>query len=246
MRRAIFSDVHSNLEALQAVLIDAAKNDIQSYLCLGDIVGYNADPYKCLEIVQGLNCPVIKGNHDEAATMTEDLVHFNPHAMQGVLHTRKSLGPGQIAYLKQLPMHREFKDYELVHATMCEPAQWQYVLTEREVWHSIQHQTKSICFIGHTHHPMVFFDDHTGINCLPIKPNHRLTLPMHPDRKFLINVGSVGQPRDNDWRACYVIYDDAAHTLEFRRVKYDIAVTQDKIAAAGLPEALAQRLLVGM
>lgn len=246
MRRAIFSDIHSNLEAFQAIMIDAAKNDVQAYLCLGDIVGYNADPYKCLEMVQGLNCPVIKGNHDEAATLTVDLPHFNPLAMEGILHTRKSLGQGQIAYLNQLPMVKEFKDFEAVHATMCEPEQWQYVLSEREVWHCIQNQMKSICFIGHTHHPMVFFDDHTGINYLPIKANQRVSLAMHPGRKFLINVGSVGQPRDNDWRACYVIYDDHAQSVEFRRVKYDIATTQEKILAAGLPEALAQRLLVGM
>jgi predicted phosphodiesterase len=245
VRYAIFSDIHSNLEALQAVLKDAQKQEAQVHICLGDLVGYNADPKACVEIVRALECPVIKGNHDEAATHVQELPHFNPLAMAGIKHSRSQLTLDLVRYLNGLPMQRDFKEFTCVHSSLHEPENWHYVATDREAWHCLQQLQKSICFIGHTHGPIVCFDDHTGVNILDFEANQRLYLAMTQGRKFLVNVGSVGQPRDGDWRACYAIYDTLAGSLEIRRVKYDLELAQQKILDAGLPEALAQRLMVG-
>jgi predicted phosphodiesterase len=244
LRYAIFSDIHSNLEALQSVIADMQSVEVQRYICLGDIVGYNADPRACLDLVQTLDCPVIKGNHDEAAAHNEDLPHFNPLAMKGIEHSRRELTPDRVAYLECLPLTLGFTGFAVVHATMHQPEHWQYVHTEREVWNCIQYQPGRLCFIGHTHTPMIYFGEN-GIKVLPHTANTPVPIQFDGKRKYLVNVGSVGQPRDGDWRACYVIYDDEACTLEFRRLNYNLPVTQKKIIQAGLPEILAQRLSVG-
>ena len=245
MRYAIFSDIHSNLEALQAVIADAKESDVQRFICLGDIVGYNADPRACLDMVQGLDCPVIKGNHDDAASSDCELPHFNPLALKGMEHSRNSLSEENVAYLKCLPMTLGFRGFAVVHASMHQPENWQYVHTEKEVWHCIQYQPGRLCFIGHTHLPMIYYDEAKEIKIVPITPNEPIQMLFDGKRKYLVNVGSVGQPRDGDWRACYVIYDDEDPSVEFRRLSYDLSLTQQKILDAGLPDVMAQRLLIG-
>ena len=245
MRYAIFSDIHSNLEALEAVISDARDANVQRYICLGDIVGYNADPRACLDRVQELDCPVIKGNHDEAATHNYELPHFNPLAMAGIDHTRRALDFERVAYLESLPMTLGFKGFAVVHASMHQPHNWQYVHSEEEVASCIRFQPGRLCFIGHTHLPMIYFDDASVVSQIQTAANAPTPLELTGHRKYLVNVGSVGQPRDGDWRGCYVIYDDQQDTVEFRRVSYDVALTQSKIIEAGLPEIMAKRLLLG-
>ncbi len=227
------------------MISDAESGDIQRYVCLGDIVGYNADPAACLDLVQGLDCPVIKGNHDEAATLTCDLPHFNPLAMKGVEYSRRALKPEKLAYLQCLPMTLGFRGFAVVHATMYQPQNWQYVYSHEEVWQCIQFQPGRLCFIGHTHSPMIYFEEAGRINVVEMKSNTSIPIDLESKRRYLVNVGSVGQPRDGDWRACYVIFDDGKNTIEFRRLSYNINATKKRITEVALPEILSQRLSLG-
>ena len=245
LRYALFSDIHSNLEALEAIIADAGEADVQRYICLGDLVGYNADPGGCVQRVQELDCPVIKGNHDEAATHDYELPHFNPLAMAGIDYTRRELDFAKVAYLESLPMTLGFKGFVVVHASMHQPQNWQYVHSEEEVASCIKFQPGRLCFIGHTHLPMIYYDDSSTIHQLQTAANAPTPLELDGTYKYLVNVGSVGQPRDGDWRACYVIFDDQTSSVEFRRVPYDVERTQRKIVDAGLPEVVAKRLMLG-
>jgi len=195
MRFAIFSDVHANLEALEAVLADARERRCTDFVCLGDVVGYNASPRECLQRVRELDCPVVKGNHDEEATLSASSERFNELA--------------------------------------------EYVFSNLDAAASFTYQRTTVCFFGHTHVPMVFVRDQ-GVH------HHRTEhVRIEPARKYLINAGGVGQPRDGNWHAAYCIYDVENHLVELRRVKYDIATAQKKIAKAGLPQLLAERLALG-
>jgi predicted phosphodiesterase len=237
MRFAIFGDIHSNLEALQAVLQDAQSQGATHYVCLGDIVGYNASPRECLEMVQELDCPVIKGNHDELACMDTHPDNVSPLANEGITHTRAQLTPDQIAYLSGLKFVRQVRDFTVVHATLDTPHRWGYVFSQLDAGASFSYQHTQLCFFGHTHVPRAYVRDFTL---------HTLagwhTVPIETGKKYFINVGSVGQPRDGDWRAAYALYHVRENFVELRRVEYDIATAQAKIRAAGLAEQLAIRL----
>lgn len=239
MRFALFGDIHSNLEALEAVLADAAAQGVTGYVCLGDIVGYNADPVACLEKVRSMGCPVVKGNHDEDASNTRSLETLSPVAAAAMEWTRQQLDDGQKQWLRRLRMVRQVDNFSIVHSTLDQPANWGYVFNTFDAMANFPYQFTQICFHGHTHRPQVF-----------VKTSKVTTVPadsvsIEPGMKYFINVGSVGQPRDGDWRACYAIYDLSQKLVVFRRVEYDIARTQEKIRAAGLPERLADRLAEG-
>jgi diadenosine tetraphosphatase ApaH/serine/threonine PP2A family protein phosphatase len=232
MRIAIFGDIHANLEALQAVLEDASRNHCKHFACIGDVVGYNADPHECLECVRELGCPVVKGNHDEDAAQDTPLVGVNPLAKQAMEWTRANLDGADRGWLDQLPMVAQVEDFTIVHATLDTPEGWCYVTNEFDAMSSFSFQQTKICFYGHTHTPIFYvLDGHVSAEPLP-------EIEVEPEKRYFINVGSVGQPRDGDWRACYAIYDIDRSKIIIRRVDYDVGSTKQKLHDSGLPSRI--------
>lgn len=240
MKFALFADIHANLEALQAVLADARAKGVTDFICLGDIVGYNANPAECLELVRSLNCPVIKGNHDEDASGDHSLEKMNPVAMEALTWTRKQLSDDQRLWLRQLRMVRQVAGFTVVHSTLDQPNAWNYVTNKFDAMSNFSYQFTNLCFHGHTHVPRIF------VNEPRVSQLDDSEVIINPDRKYFINVGSVGQPRDHDWRASYAIYDTDSKKVAIQRVEYDIETTQRKIREAGLPALLADRLADGI
>ena len=239
MKFAIFGDVHSNLEALNAVLEDARSHDCTHFVCIGDIVGYNANPSECLDVIQKLDCPVVKGNHDEEASLDTELVGLNPLAQKSMQWTRDNLDLNQKKYLKELKLARHVGDFTIVHATLDSPASWGYVTSKFDALESLGYQYTPVCFFGHTHVPAFYFKD------LRMEEHQGKSIKIETGKKYQINVGSVGQPRDGDFRSSSCIYDVDERLIINRRVGYDIKTAQEKILKAGLPEQLAHRLAEG-
>lgn len=240
MKIAIFGDIHANLEALEAVLADAEENGCDQYVCLGDVVGYNADPVECLERVKAMGCPVVKGNHDMDCAHDTSLDMMNETAAEALRWTRDQLSPEQRQWLARLRMVRQVHDFTIVHCTLDQPMSWNYVTNKFDAMANFSYQVTQMCFYGHTHVPRIFIEQANRVQLAP--PD---SFDIETDKKYFVNVGSVGQPRDEDWRASYCIYHIEEKRVEFRRLEYDIATAQQKILAAGLPESLAQRLAYG-
>ncbi|MGJ8678252.1 MAG: metallophosphoesterase family protein [Akkermansiaceae bacterium] len=239
MKIAILSDIHANLEALEAVISDAESRGCSNYACLGDVVGYNADPVACLNIIRDLGCPVVKGNHDFDCGNDTSLELMNPVAAEALLWTRDQLNPEQRKWLSRLRMVRQVQDFTIVHATLDQPTSWNYVNNKFDALANFSFQISSVCFYGHTHVPRVYMcNEH--MQELPAQ-----TISIQEGSKYFINAGSIGQPRDGDWRASYCIYDLERKTVEFHRIQYDIVKTQEKIIQAGLHQFLAERLAKG-
>lgn len=239
MRTAIFGDIHANLEALEAVLDDAKKQHVTDYVCLGDVVGYNADPVACLNIIRDMNCPCVKGNHDQDASENHSLESMNPVAASALEWTRQQLDDDQRLWLKRLRMVRQVADYTIVHSTLDQPVNWNYVTNRFDAMSNFSYQFTQLCFHGHTHVPRVYMKA-DKVREVPAE-----SIAIEDNAKYFINVGSVGQPRDGDPRACYAIYDHENKLVVFRRLEYDIPKTQSKIVAAGLPQMLADRIAEG-
>ena len=239
MRTALFGDIHANLEALEAVLADAATQGVSDYVCLGDVVGYNADPVACLNIVRDMGCPTGKGNPEQDASDDNSLENMNPVAAIALKWTRDQLDEDQRLWLKRLRMVRQVSDYTIVHSTLDQPVNWNYVTNRFDAMSNFSYQFTHLCFHGHTHVPRVYMKS-DKVREIPAD-----SVAIEPGAKYFINIGSVGQPRDGDPRASYAIYDHENKLVVFRRVNYDIAKTQGKIIAAGLPEMLADRLEEG-
>lgn len=239
MRIAIFGDIHANLEALEAVLDDARSQGTTDWVCTGDVVGYNADPAACMEIVRDMGCPVVKGNHDEDASGTSSLETMNPVAATALEWTREALDEGQRLWLRRLRMVRQVQEFSVVHSTLDQPANWNYVTNRFDAMSNFSYQFTQVCFHGHTHVPKVY------VKTDRVREEAPEMVKIQAGAKYFINVGSVGQPRDGDWRACYAIMDMEEQTVYFRRVEYDLAKAQQKILKAGLPEMLAERLADG-
>lgn len=239
MKIALFGDIHANLEALETVLADAEAQGCDSYVCLGDVVGYNANPSECLKIVRDMGCPVVKGNHDEDAGGDHSLEMMNPVAAQALQWTRDQLNAEEREFLARMRMVRQVEDFTIVHSTLDQPNVWNYVTNKFDAMSNFSYQFTQVCFHGHTHVPRVFV---RGSRVQEVQPE---SIAIEEGMKYFINAGSVGQPRDGDWRASYCIYDLDAKLITFRRLEYDIKTTQEKIRAAGLPEALADRLEKG-
>lgn len=239
MRYGIIADIHANLEALQVVLADIKQEMCTHVVCLGDVVGYGANPKECLDIVRGMNIPVVKGNHDEYIGSCEDPEGFNDAAAEAVTWSRSQLTEDDRKWLRELKYFRLVANFSIVHATLDAPQRWGYVLDKLEAAASFTYQNTPVCFFGHTHVPLAFIRD-TGV-----RGGTYSKFRVESGKKYFVNVGSVGQPRDGDPRAAYVIYDLRQQTIELRRLEYDIATAQRKIRAAGLPERLADRLASG-
>jgi len=241
MRCAILGDIHGNLQALEAVLADAREYGCTEFHCLGDVVGYNANPSECLEIVRNLPGACVLGNHDQAAFGEYSLKGFSSFASVSLEWTRGVLNADQKAWLGSLRLQRQIRKTTLVHATLDSPESWGYVRTDFEAQLSLACQRTPLCFIGHTHVPKSFGQ---GVGEMLLFENvDGVELPRSP--KLLINAGSVGQPRDGDWRAAYMIHDEESGGLWLRRVEYDVESASRAVLAAGLPSKLAERLHKG-
>ncbi|MDE2803439.1 MAG: metallophosphoesterase family protein [Chloroflexota bacterium] len=243
MRCLVVADVHSNQEALQAVIADAESGGgFERVLCLGDVVGYGPDPGECLALLRSYPHAAVAGNHDLAAIGELSVETFNPAARAAALWTRHRLTPDEQAYLRSNPLRHEESGATLVHGTPREPV-WEYFLP----WLMPPQVTDEcfslfvtpLCLLGHSHLP--FACDESGA-VTPLQPG--MTLAVDGGRT-IVNPGSVGQPRDGDPRAAYAVYDTEACSLTHHRVPYDIERTQLKMAEAGLPDSLAVRLSFG-
>lgn len=245
---AIISDIHANLEALEAVRRDIEEQGADCVLCAGDIVGYGANPNECVEMVREMcadgrakgRCGIVLGNHDDAA-VGGDISLFNAMARTAVEWTRKNITVPNRHYLERLELALEFNGNILVaHASPHDPHEWHYITDLWEVGRSFRWFRESICFIGHTHVPF--------IACLK---NHKPQIiqggevTVDAESRYLINVGSVGQPRDGNPAACYGLYDTKEGRFALRRVAYPVREAAEKIIEAGLPSALADRLAMG-
>jgi len=239
MKYAIIADIHGNLDALEVVLEDIRNQNATHVVCLGDVVGYNARPRECLKIIRDMNIPCVKGNHDEYCSSEDALDGFNPHAADAVLWTRQQLSDDDRQWLRDLKYSRMAANFTMVHATLDVPERWGYVFDKLAAAASFPYQNTQLCFFGHTHVPVAFMRD------TAVRGGTYSKFRIDPAKKYFINVGAVGQPRDNNPKAAYVIYDMDAQTIELRRLDYDIAAAQQKILEAGLPERLAERLAYG-
>ncbi len=246
-RTAIISDIHANMHALAAVIGDVQQQQCTDVACLGDIVGYNAYPAECIDYIRSLNCPVVKGNHDEEV-VRETHLNMNPMAAQAMQWTRSRLTEDQLTWLIKLP-YKSFirSQFAIVHASSDQPQKWNYILNESDAATNFSKQFSPVCFHGHTHAPKIFYHDQSGAHedtetLARLKEDGEASFSPIQGLKYFINVGSVGQPRDGDPRACYVIYDTDQNIISFRRVTYDVASAQDAIIASGLPLYLSERL----
>lgn len=237
---AILGDIHANIDALRAVVEHARSLSVTDFVCVGDVVGYNASPNECVDLIRELDCFTVRGNHDHYCAYDESLDDFHPMAASVIAWTRRQLEGDRAQWLKALPLHAFYQGMTLVHSTLDMPERWGYVFDSIEAGAHFFYQNTQICFHGHTHVPVIF--EKHGNNVERYDPQN---IHIALGRKYFLNTGSVGQPRDNDSRASYCIYDVMQRAIQFHRVEYDIQATQEKIRAAGLPERLAQRIEVG-
>lgn len=245
MRYLILSDIHSNWEALEAVLTDA-RGDYDEALCCGDLVGYGADPNRVLDWARATLRLVVRGNHDKAAAGLEDLDWFNPVARVAAEWTTSALTPDNLEYLRGLPKGPVPLDsFQILHGSPLDEDE--YLLSPGAAAQEAPYLDRAISFFGHTHYQGGFFCHRNGVRRIPqlASDQSRAVLTLEHDVAYLLNPGSVGQPRDGDPRAAYLIYEPEERTVEYRRVEYYIAGAQAKIRAAGLPDLLADRLEFG-
>jgi diadenosine tetraphosphatase ApaH/serine/threonine PP2A family protein phosphatase len=241
MRVVLISDIHSNAVALDAVL--AALPPYDEIWCLGDTIGYGPEPNRCLEIVRDRATHALTGNHDLACLGLVSLADFNALARAANEWNNRQLDPDLRAYLESLPARLSLESAMLAHASPRDPV-WEYVLDPDTARANLDHFETQVCFIGHSHVPTVFCMAPDGsIEFRRGRPGE--TLQLAPESRYLLNPGSVGQPRDGDPRAAYALWDTEAGTLRFNRVEYDVHATQAKMRAAGLPAMLADRLAFG-
>lgn len=242
MKYAIISDLHANLEALTAVLEVIDRVGVDQIVCLGDVVGYNANPNECVEIIRQREIPTICGNHDAVACGIDEPWGFNPIALAAALWTRERLDQDHMEWLSKLPDYREFDHFLAAHGSPsdrdCYLFTWEDVLPHLPF---LEERGFSLCLFGHTHNPGIFSRD--GMYALD--DHSRFELGEDGSKLFFINPGSVGQPRDGDARAAFGLYDSDSRVYELVRVNYPVAKASEKVVEAGLPPFLAQRLKLG-
>jgi predicted phosphodiesterase len=239
MKYAILGDIHGNLEALHAVLEDAQSEGVDEYICLGDVVGYGADPSACLQKIREIAKFTVAGNHDFAAVGKLNIEFFNAFARESALWTRNQLSDEEKEWLSNLKLVEYLEDFTVVHATVHSPELFEYIQTSYDAHLSFEELTTPLAFVGHSHVPVTFVQKKSV--SFTLDPEIKLD----GDHKTIINVGSVGQPRDENPDAAYAIYDTGERLVRIKRIEYDIAGAAHKIIEAGLPEILAERLHYG-
>ncbi|MHB1293525.1 MAG: metallophosphoesterase family protein [Anaerolineae bacterium] len=241
MRVLVLTDVHSNYEALSAVLADAGSFD--ALWSLGDIVGYGPEPNACISLLCQHDHLAIAGNHDWAVLGKLDLAEFNADARKANLWTREQLTPDSLAYLQALPETCVAGTFTLAHGSPRHPI-WEYLIYAHVAKANFAYFQTPVCLVGHTHVPVIFRDLPDSAQCEVLQPGESTPLPLG-EQRHIINPGGVGQPRDGDPRAAYMILDTEAGTYEHRRVAYDMQTTQAKMREAQLPPRLVTRLEYG-
>ena len=241
MRWAIFSDIHGNMPALEAVLASIEEQSVDQLLCLGDLVGYGAQPHEVVERVRELDCTVIVGNHDLAAIGKLDTSCFNAYAQEAVQWTADQLTDDDRSYLDSLPLKLDVGPISAVHGTRDEPDEFHYLQSLDHAQELLDEQPRFLGVYGHTHVPLSFLQ-----RCGRVTLSFAQELDLSTFERVLVNVGSVGQPRDEDSRAAYVLFDAETRQLTIHRVEYDIESAVSQILAAGLPTLLAERLRHGV
>jgi diadenosine tetraphosphatase ApaH/serine/threonine PP2A family protein phosphatase len=250
MRYAVLSDIHGNLEALTAAMDALASERIDRYLCLGDVMGYGADPTACLARLQSCEALMIGGNHDLACLGKFDLSWFTTAARASLVWTRDQLSFTDLDVLRRLPLTATVEPFTLVHGTLKSPERFEYLVDVAQALDTLKACRTLMCLVGHTHQPCVVEYDrlqHRLMRVLTIASELSEIVFLDDANRFryLVNPGSVGQPRDGDPRASFAVIDTEQRRLFFRRVPYDVAAAGRKIRQAGLPEFLADRLALG-
>jgi len=246
MRIGILGDIHANTEALLAV-VDAMRSDrVDLFVQVGDIVGYGPEPSRCIDIVRELGCITCLGNHDAAVLDRLDTAYFNNFARAAIHWTRPRLRPSDFEFLRGLQLVVPHPAFTVVHGTLHLPEQFGYVISPVEALDSLDHQQTQLCFVGHSHVPSIYLRRNEAPQDLHLVPHSEAEISYRGFDRVLVNVGSVGQPRDEDPRAAYGLVDTEQATAVVKRVAYDIPGVQRKIREAGLPEVLANRLALGV
>jgi predicted phosphodiesterase len=246
MRFALLSDVHANLEALEVVLEDVARRECDRILCLGDFVGYGPNPNECVEILRPqVDGRSVAGNHDWAAIGRLDITFFNPFAQEAIRWTQQAMTAGTGEFISALPTewsHQGAASFLAVHGSPRDPIE-EYVLDVATAEENFRHRPFALCFHGHSHVPAVFAEAEGVVEARPFPAEDPLRL--EPSTRYLINVGSVGQPRDGDPRAAYALLDEDPAAVTLVRLPYTVTRTQEKMVHEGLPAMLVERLSVG-
>jgi len=244
MRYAILGDIHANLAALEAVLGDLADQAVDTILQVGDVVGYGAAPREVVALVRDRCAVVVRGNHDAACLDELDTRLFNPNARAAVEYTKSVLTKVERDWLRSLPLIAAAEHCSLAHGTFTRPERFDYIQSTEDADPSLDALPGRVCFVGHTHVPVSIMrlEETPTETCYTIDREVDLGLA----HKALINVGSVGQPRDEDPRACYALWDTVTGRMALRRVTYDIEREADRIKRAKLPAILADRLFLGI
>lgn len=244
MRVGILGDIHGNLSALRAVLAALEKEKVDRFLSVGDVVGYGAAPRECIEILREIGATVVKGNHDAACVGELDVMYFNNYARAAVRWTQTILTKKDNQWLAALDLVANLEHASVAHGTYYRPELFDYVQSTTDADPSLDAMQLPVCFVGHTHYPVTLLrlrDD-------PVRTAYTedTEVDLSESHRALINVGSVGQPRDEDPRAAYAIYDSDRERVWIKRVDYDIEREAQRIRSAGLPSALAERLFLGV
>jgi len=239
MRIAVISDIHANKEALDAVIESIEKHSINKMYCLGDLVGYGVEPKYCIDTVKEIFDVCLKGNHDHVASKGDGYSQFNSDAQVSAKWTSKNILKKHKMYLGNLELTSSLEKMFFVHSTPDKPEQWKYISNALQAGRQFPYFDGKICFVGHAHIPGLYTVD--GYD----RMYREGLIFLDKTKRYIVNVGSVGQPRDMDPRACYVIYDEDWGTIEFVRILYDVYRASKKIAEAGISEFNAKRILVG-
>ena len=244
MRYGILGDIHGNLSALETVLACLAQEEIDQLVSVGDIVGYGAAPRECIALVREARAAVVMGNHDAACIDRLDMVYFNAYARDAALWTKTILTEDDLAWLGDLPMERHMEHCSVAHGTLHRPELFDYIQSPQDADPSLDEMPLPVCFVGHTHVPVTLMRLHDQPSRTAYTTDQEIDVS--EAHRALVNVGSVGQPRDEDPRTAYAVYDTELHRVWIRRVPYDIEREASRIRAAGLPTMLADRLYLGV
>lgn len=241
MKRAFISDVHGNLVALEAVLRDIEAQKAEYIAFLGDAVGYGPQPNECVERIAAVAAISIMGNHDYAAIGSLSMDDFNGYAREAMMMTRSVLTDKTLATLTSYRQVHVDPPYHLVHSSPYEPLAWHYVIAMKDAIEQFDHFQTDFCMVGHSHRPLIAIKRPSGAFACP----EEMDIEVAEDHQYLINIGSVGQPRDGNPASSYLLIDEEKHTAAIRRVHYPVQDTQAAMATLNMPAFLIERLAVG-
>ncbi|MEZ4813395.1 MAG: metallophosphoesterase family protein [Caldisericia bacterium] len=250
MKYGIISDIHANLVAFKTVLEQLELAGVDELISCGDTVGYNADPDECLDIMVNLGISSVMGNHDKALVDPAEERYFNQYGLAAIRWQRSQIKPSNQKFLSELPSRITIpgsgsgSDFQVAHGSLDPSAPFEYISSPIEALRMSELMIGSLCFIGHSHIAGIFIIDNEGdVNYL--RASHGLEVKIEPGYKYIVNVGSVGQPRDRNPQSTYTIYDSDNQTIQIHRVDYDIQEAVKRITEVGLPLFLADRLRIG-